>query len=91
MKSEDDVWGVKIRPAQVTSSNEEIDATDIEYRPDLVLSLLEADQLVNAKQHTKFGRAKLTLSVQFLLWGLRFYVIVMVFLVLLQILQAISG
>ncbi len=91
MESEDDILGVKIRRAPVTASNEETVAIDIEHRPDLVLSVLEMDQLVNAKQHTKFGRMKLTRGIRILLWSLRIYVIMMVLIVMLQILQTVNG
>lgn len=57
--------------------------------PRVVLSLLEADQVVAAKQHSRFGRRKLSLGVRALLWGLRVYVVVMFLLVVVSVLRAI--
>ncbi len=53
------------------------------------LSVLEADQLVAAKQRTRFGRRKLSLSAKVLLWGLRIYVVVMFGIVLMSVLHAL--
>lgn len=57
--------------------------------PRAVLSLLEADQVVAAKQRTRFGRRNLTPGVKTLLWSLRVYVVVMLVLVLVSVLRAI--
>jgi hypothetical protein len=57
--------------------------------PQVVLSLLEADQVVAAKQRTRFGRRKLSLGVRMLLWGLRVYVVVMLVLVVISVIRAI--
>ena len=57
--------------------------------PHVVLSLLETDQVVAAKQHTRFGRRKLSLGVRILLWGLRIYVVVMLVLVVVSVVRAI--
>lgn len=57
--------------------------------PSVVLSLLEADQVVAAKQRTQFGRRNLSLSVRILLWGLRLYVVVMLVIILISAIQAI--
>lgn len=57
--------------------------------PKVVLSLLEADQVVAAKQRTHFGRRKLSLGVRVMLWGLRIYVIVMLVIVLISAIRAI--
>ena len=69
-------------------------AQDSRLRPDLkdprvVLSLLEADQVVAAKQRTHFGRRNLSLGVRAMLWGLRLYVIVMLVLVIVSALRAL--
>jgi len=69
-------------------------AVETASRPDLkdpqvVLSLLEADQVVAAKQRTRFGQRKLSTGVRVMLWGLRIYVVVMVVLVLISVLRAI--
>lgn len=65
-------------------------------RPDLkdphfVLSLLEADQVVAAKQQTRFGRRPLSLGVRLAMWGLRVYVIVMFVIVVISVLRALHG
>lgn len=57
--------------------------------PRVVLSLLEADQVVAAKQRTQFGRRNLSLGVRILLWGLRIYVVAMLVIVLISVIRAI--
>lgn len=57
--------------------------------PNIVLSLLEADQVVAAKEKTRFGRRKLTSSMRVLLWGLRIYAVAMLVLVVISVLRAI--
>jgi hypothetical protein len=59
--------------------------------PEEALSVLEADQLVAAKQRTRFGRRKLSRSVRMLLWGLRIYVVIMLIIVLISVLRALRG
>ena len=66
---------------------------DSGLRPDLkdprvVLSLLEADQVVAANERTHFGRRNLSLGVRAMLWGLRLYVVVMLVLVIVSALRA---
>jgi hypothetical protein len=57
--------------------------------PRVVLSLLEADQVVAAKRQSRFGRRNLSIGVRALLWGLRVYVVVMLVLVLVSVVRAI--
>jgi hypothetical protein len=57
--------------------------------PRVVLSFLEADQVVAAKQRTHFGRRNLSLGVRLMLWGLRFYVFVMLVLVIVSAIRAL--
>jgi hypothetical protein len=59
--------------------------------PGVVLSLLEADQVVAAKRQSRFGPRKLSLGVRILLWGLRIYVVVMLILVVVSVYRAISA
>jgi hypothetical protein len=59
--------------------------------PEAALSVLEADQLVAAKQRTRFGRRDLSPSVKITLWGLRIYVIVMLLIVVVSVLQALHS
>jgi hypothetical protein len=59
--------------------------------PRVVLSLLEADQVVAAKQHMRFGRQKLSREVRVMLWGLRVYVLVMLVIVLISVLRAVHA
>lgn len=59
--------------------------------PRVVLSLLEADQVVAAKRQTHFGRRKLSLGARVLLWGLRVYVIFMLVIVVISVLRAIHA
>jgi hypothetical protein len=57
----------------------------------VVLSLLETDQVVAAKQQTRFGRRTLSPGIKILLWGLRVYVVVMFVLVLVSVVRAIHS
>jgi hypothetical protein len=59
--------------------------------PNVVLSLLEADQVVAAKQQTRFGRRPLSFRVRLMLWGLRAYVLVMLVIVVISVLRALHG
>lgn len=52
--------------------------------PRAVLSVLEADQIVAAKQGTHFGRRNLSKGTRLLLWGLRVYVVIMLVLVVIS-------
>ncbi len=57
--------------------------------PRVVLSLLEADQVVAEKRQTRFGRRNLSLSLRMLLWGLRVYVVLMLVIVLIDVLRTL--
>jgi hypothetical protein len=57
--------------------------------PGVVLSLLEADQVVAAKQKTRFGRRNLSIGARILLWGLRLYVVAMLVLVVISVIRAV--
>jgi hypothetical protein len=57
--------------------------------PQVVLSLLETDQVVAAKQKTRFGPRKLSVGMRVLLWGLRIYVLAMLVLVAVSAIRAI--
>ena len=57
--------------------------------PRVVLSLLEADQVVAAKQRMHFGRRNLSLRVRLMLWGLRIYVVIMLLLVIVAAIRAL--
>ncbi len=59
--------------------------------PNVVLSLLEADQVVAAKQRMHFGRRNLSISVRVMLWALRIYVVAMLVIVLISAFQAIHS
>lgn len=59
--------------------------------PRVVLSLLEADQVVAAKRQTRFGRRNLSFGVRLLLWSLRVYVVVMLVIVLISVLRAVHA
>ena len=56
--------------------------------PRVVLSLLEADQVVAAKEHMRFGPQKLSRGVRAMLWCLRIYVVVMLIIVFVTVLRA---
>jgi hypothetical protein len=59
--------------------------------PRVVLSLLEADQVVAAKRQTRFGRRNLSFGARVLLWGLRVYVVVMMVIVFIAVLRALGA
>lgn len=59
--------------------------------PRLVLSLLEADQVVAAKRRTHFGQRDLSVGVRVLLWGLRAYVVMMLVIVVISALRALHA
>jgi len=59
--------------------------------PGVVLSLLEADQVVAAKRQSRFGPRNLSLGVRILLWGLRIYVVVMLVLVVVSVYRAMGA
>lgn len=59
--------------------------------PRVVLSFLEADQVVATKQQTRFGQRRLTLGSRILLWGLRAYVFVMLVLVVISVWRALHA
>jgi hypothetical protein len=79
---------------KINDNDSKIAVPEIAVKPDLkdphvVLSLLETDQVVAAKQKTRFGRRKLSLGVRALLWGLRIYVVAMLVIVAVSVLRAI--
>lgn len=59
--------------------------------PKVVLSLLEADQVVAAKRRTRFGKRDLSFGIRVLLWGLRGYVVLMLIIVLFSVYRALQG
>ena len=59
--------------------------------PSVVLTLLEADQVVAAKQRTRFGRRDLSFGLKVLLWGLRGYVVAMLVIVLISVIRALEA
>jgi len=56
--------------------------------PAVILELLEADQVVAAKQRTRFGSRLLSPELRTLLWGLRIYVLVMIVIVVVSVIRA---
>jgi len=62
---------------------------DLQAHPDAVLTLLEPDQVVVAKQRTQFGARRLTPRHKAILWGLRVYVVVMLIIVLVSVMRAV--
>lgn len=59
--------------------------------PRLVLSLLEADQVVAAKAQSRFGRRPLSPGMRIVLWGLRIYVLLMFVVVVISVMQTLHG
>lgn len=58
--------------------------------PRVVLSLLEADQVVAAKRLTHFGPRRFSFGLKVMLWSLRVYVVVMFVIVLVTVLQVLN-
>jgi hypothetical protein len=89
-------WELKskqIGPSESQRSLEAVAANSAEPNledPRLVLSLLEADQVVAAKRQTHFGQRKFSVGVRLLLWGLRIYVALMMVIVLLSVFRALQ-
>jgi hypothetical protein len=83
-----------VNPAGARPEDAENEATaeapDMED-PHAVLSVLEADQIVAAKQRTHFGRRKLSTGVRVLLWGMRVYVVIMLVLVVISAIRVIHA
>lgn len=59
--------------------------------PRIVLSLLEADQVVAAKTQTRFGPKPLSRGTRATLWALRIYVLLMMVIVVISVIQAVHG
>ena len=59
--------------------------------PRVILSLLEADQVVAVKERMRFGPQKLSRGVRAMLWGLRIYVVVMLVIVFISAIRAIHA
>lgn len=59
--------------------------------PEMVLSLLEADQVVAAKQQTRFGRKHLSLKMRLMFWALRLYLVIMLVIVGISVIRALHG
>jgi len=65
--------------------------SELKERPEIVLSVLEPDQLVMAKEKTPFGPRRLAMATRIQLWALRVYVIVMMIVVAVSVYHAIQG
>ena len=76
-------------PEEIATGAEESKTPDLDARE--MLSLLEADQLVAAKQRTHFGRRNLSAGARVLLWGLRVYVVIMLVLVVISAFRVIHA
>lgn len=72
-------------PESLAESSGKVNLED----PRLVMTLLEADQVVAAKRQSRFGPRKLSFGVRVMLWGLRAYVVVMLVLVVVSVVRAI--
>jgi hypothetical protein len=59
-------------------------------KPDAILSVLEEDQLVKAKERIHWGRVRVSPAVRVLLWGLRVYVILMLVTVFIHVLRTVQ-
>lgn len=87
--SEETVKPKDATPDKVDTRAEASSTPDLD--PLAVLSLLESDQLVAAKQRTHFGRSNLSARTRLLLWGLRIYVVIMLVLVVISAFRVIHS
>jgi hypothetical protein len=78
---------MNVKRSKAGASRSRVDLKD----PRIVLSLLEADQVVAAKTQTRFGRKRLSFGTRAALWGLRIYVLLMMVIVLISVVQAVHG
>ena len=78
-------------PYGLPSEHKDWEYSDLEKRPEVVLSLLEPDQLVATKEHTRFGLRSLSVGTRVQLWALRIYVVVMMIIVALSVFRAIQA
>lgn len=88
--SENEFGSASQKPQGASASEHLYERADLND-PHVVLSLLEADQVVAAKQQTRFGRRQLGLGTRVLMWGLRVYVIVMLVMVIISVVHALRG
>ena len=63
---------------------------DYTEKTEAILSVLEEDQLVKAKERIHWGRIRLSPGVRVLLWGLRLYVILMLVTVVIHVLRTVQ-
>jgi hypothetical protein len=79
-------------PGRASAGTEAVHAARPNLKdPRLVLSLLEADQVVAAKAQSRFGRRRISAGIGTLLWGLRIYVLLMMVIVVISVIQALHG
>lgn len=83
--------GAAARSDAFQGAVEATESANFEQHPEMALSLLEADQTVAAKERTRFGRRRLSRGEQALLWGLRIYVVVMLFIVAFWVFGSMRG
>ena len=79
--------GVRAPAAAPPGELQAQEQTNLEQHPEMALELLEADQVVAAKERTRFGLRRLSRGERILLWGLRIYVIVMLAIVAVWVFQ----
>jgi hypothetical protein len=90
MKSESETQKPDEHRKEVQVAAEARKREDLQVHPDIVLTLLEPDQVVVAKQRTRFGPRLLTPKHKAILWGLRIYVVVMLVIVLISVIRAVQ-
>jgi hypothetical protein len=77
--------------AKIHSGERAAQKEDAKLSPTAMLALLEADQVVAAKQQTRFGPRRFSWGMRAILWGLRVYVVVMLVIVLISVVRATHG
>ena len=91
MKEKSEVFAAQSPPYSLGAEPKDWQFSELKDRPEVVLSLLEPDQLVAAKERTRFGLRRLSLGIRVQLWALRIYVIVMMIIVAVSVYHAIQG
>lgn len=79
-----------MKMTQPMDETRKIKSRELASRPEVVRTLLEEDQLVAFKKRNRFPRRKLSIGLQVLLWLLRFYVVIMLVIVIWQVVKVLK-
>ena len=91
MEKKTEVFAAECPPDSLWPEPKKWQYSEMKDRPEVVLSLLEPDQLVVAKERTRFGLRHLSVGIRAQLWALRVYVIIMMIIVAVSVYRAIQA